>query len=135
MTWRLAKRLETLRAQINAHWPKRSKISDGTIGDAAHATRSSDHNPYIKDASGQGVVRAFDITRDPANGPDLTKLIPLFLADKRTRYVIYDKKIYNPSINGGAPRPYTGTNAHQKHLHISVGEAAVHYDSPLQWQI
>ena len=49
MTWRLARSLETLRAQINRIAPNRSKVSDGTIGDAKHASRSSDHNPWAKD--------------------------------------------------------------------------------------
>src|SRR3990167_8062122 len=128
MAWRLAKSLETLRAQINSHWPKRSTVSDGTVGDASHASRSSDHNPWIQD-QGMGIVSAFDITNDARNGPDLLKLVPLFLKDKRTKYVIFNRKIYNPTIQNGAPRPYTGVNAHQKHLHISVSPAKVYYDS------
>ena len=59
MAWRLARSLETLRAQINALSPNRSKASDGTIGDAAHSARTSDHNP-----DGGGVVRALDLTHD-----------------------------------------------------------------------
>jgi hypothetical protein len=114
MAWRLARSLETLRAQINAHYPKRSKVSDGTIGDAAHSKSKSDHNPR------DGVVCAFDITNDPANGPSLAKLIPLLLADRRTKYVIFDRKIYNPTIQNGAARAYSGANAHKQHLHISV---------------
>ncbi len=135
MTYRLAESLKTLRAQIDKLWPKRSKISDGWIGDAAHATRTSDHNPYIKDKNGVGVVRAIDITNDPVNGPNLAALIQPLLRDKRTRYVIFNKKIYNPSIQGGAARPYNGVNAHQHHLHISVSEAAVHYDNPANWNL
>ena len=37
--WRIAKSLDTLLAQLNALAPHRSKLSDGSIGDAAHATR------------------------------------------------------------------------------------------------
>ena len=33
MAWRLAKSLEKLRSQVNAKHPKRSKASDGAIGD------------------------------------------------------------------------------------------------------
>jgi hypothetical protein len=131
MAWRLAKSLETLRAQINTRFPKRSKVSDGTIGDASHQARSkSDHNP-----NSAGVVTAFDITRDPANGPDLVKLIPLFLKDKRTKYVIFDKKIYNPAIQGGKARPYTGANAHKQHLHISVSTDPAMYDRQFPWAL
>jgi peptidoglycan hydrolase-like protein with peptidoglycan-binding domain len=126
MSWRLAKSLETLRAQINTRYPRRDRKSDGTIGDAAHSSRTSDHNPDSK-----GRVCAFDITRDEANGPDLAKMIPLLLADKRTKYVIYDKRIYNPSINGGAARPYNGANAHKQHLHLSVNQAGA--DDTASW--
>jgi hypothetical protein len=118
MAWKLARSLETLRAQINIHYPKRSKASDGTIGDAAHSARKSDHNP-----DSQGRVCAFDITKDLKNGPDLDKLVPLLLKDPRTKYVIYDAKIYNPTIQGGKARPYRGVNAHKQHLHLSVTQA------------
>src|SRR5262245_17692709 len=56
--WRVARALERMRAQINAAFPQRSKDSDGTIGDAAHASRASDHNAWIVD-DGIGVVSAF----------------------------------------------------------------------------
>jgi hypothetical protein len=126
MSWRLAKSLETLRAQLNQRYPRRDRKSDGTIGDQAHSSRTSDHNIDSK-----GRVCAFDITRDPANGPDLAKMIPLLLADARCKYVIYQAKIYNPSINGGAARPYTGANAHKQHLHLSVNQAGA--DDPASW--
>jgi hypothetical protein len=128
MAWRLAKSLETLRTQINTRYPKRSKISDGTIGDTRHKANKSDHNVNAK-----GVVTAFDITRDPHDGPDLTKLIPLFLKDKRTKYIIFDRKIYNPSLQGGKARPYKGSNAHEKHLHLSVSTDSEMYDRTFPW--
>ena len=130
MTWRLARALETLRAEINAKWPHRSKVSDGTIGDAAHATRTSDYNPYIKDQSGVGVVRALDITNDAKNGPPLAQLIPMLLKDRRTRYVIFQRKIYNPAINGGAARDYSGVNARTIRCLkavLSVGGGSAHF--------
>jgi peptidoglycan hydrolase-like protein with peptidoglycan-binding domain len=128
MAWRIAKSLETLRAQINAHYPKRSKVSDGTIGDAAHSSRTSDHNPDSK-----GRVCAFDITEDFKNGPDLPKLLPLLLRDSRTKYIIYEGKIYNPTIQNGAARPYTGVNAHKQHLHLSVTQAGA--DDVREWAL
>ncbi|MGB4989147.1 MAG: hypothetical protein WBO10_07930, partial [Pyrinomonadaceae bacterium] len=66
MSWRIAESLKKLREQINAEWPGRDKASDGGIGDAAHASRSSDHNPWVKDSRGQGVVTAIDIDEDLA---------------------------------------------------------------------
>jgi hypothetical protein len=114
MAWRLAKSLLTLRVQINARYPNRSKVSDGAVGDLAHSKSKSDHNPR------DGVVTAIDITNDLKNGPDLAGMIPYLMADPRTKYIIFNKKIYNPSISSGAARPYSGANAHQKHLHLSV---------------
>jgi hypothetical protein len=130
MAWRLAESLKTLRNQINAQYPNRSKVSDGTIGDAKHSSRRSDHNPNAR-----GVVCAFDITEDHKNGPDLVKLLPLLLKDKRTHYVIYERKIYNTKIKNGAARPYSGANAHSHHLHLSVFQDAKLYDDPTPWNL
>lgn len=133
MTWRLAKSLETLRVQINVLAPHRSKDSDGSIGDEAHASRSSDHNPYIKD-NGIGIVRAIDITHDPAGGLDSYSLAETLRenADRRIRYIISNRKIANP---GQAWRKYGGSNPHDHHVHISVSEAKSLYDDPSAWTI
>ena len=45
-SWRLARSLDTLRAQVNKAHPKRDKASDGTIGDSRHAATVSEHNPH-----------------------------------------------------------------------------------------
>jgi hypothetical protein len=66
MAFRVAKSLLTLFSDIDAIAPGRSKISDGTIGDAAHQQRRSDHNP-----DQNGVVRAIDVTQDPEHGVDM----------------------------------------------------------------
>jgi hypothetical protein len=134
--WRLAKSLEVLRSEVNALAPKRSKVSDGTIGDAAHASRNSDHNPYIKDRQGVGVVRAIDLTHDPAGGFDAGKLaehVRLLGAkgDPRVRYVIFNSR-YCSAKTGWAWARYSGPNAHKQHVHISVVEG-VSYDSIAPW--
>lgn len=87
MAWRLAKSLERLRAQVNDIYPSRSKLSDGTIGDAAHSKRKSDHNPD-KD----GVVKAIDLTHDPLNGLDCGKLMQALVEgkDRRISYMIFN---------------------------------------------
>jgi len=134
MAWRLAKSLERLRAQVNAAVPGRSKASDGSIGDAAHASRASDHNPYIKDKNGVGVVRAIDITHDPKGGFDSYKFADYLRTkgDKRISYIISNYRIANP----GKPwRKYTGSNPHDHHVHISVSEAASLYDDASDWDI
>jgi hypothetical protein len=122
--------LEVLRAQIDKAYPKRSKVSDGSIGDRKHQSRRSDHNP-----NAHGVVCAIDITEDHKTGPNLAKLIPLLLKDKRTHYVIYERKVYNPSIQGGKGRPYNGVNAHSQHLHLSVKQDPDIYDRIFPWAI
>jgi len=113
-----------LRNQIDAQWRGRPKASDGIMGDLAHRARESDHN--------QG--NAIDITRGPG-GPDTRALIPLLLQDPRTRYVIHESKIYNPSIGGGAARAYEGPgkDPHNRHLHLSIH--AERRDDNRPWEI
>jgi hypothetical protein len=131
---RLALSLETLRAQLNALAPNRSKASDGWIGDAAHSARKSDHNPLPN-----GVVCALDITHDPDNGMDCHKLAEQLQngKDPRIGYVIWNGQIMSGSHSDRAwvARPYTGTNPHRKHLHVSVVQAAHRYDDDSAWQI
>ncbi len=129
MSWRLAKSLETLRSQVNAMAPNRSKDSDGSIGDAAHAATKSEHNP-----NAAGVVRAIDITHDPAHGFDSWAFADMLRvrADKRIYYVISNGRIANP----GQPwRTYTGANKHDHHVHISVVADAQGYDDTSPWNI
>jgi len=114
MTWYLAPALDTLRAQINARWPARDRTSDGTIGDAAHSARVSDHNPDPT-SSPPGIVRAIDIDED---GIDTGAVILAMLADVRTRYVIYEAWIWERVTGNWAP--YTGPNLHRYHIHVSV---------------
>lgn len=133
MTWRLAKSLETLRAQINAAAPGRSKISDGTVGDAAHASRSSDHNPWIKDGAAR-VVSAIDITHDPRAGVDCNSIAAALKGsrDSRIKYIIWNRRIWNPA-KGQDWRPYSGSNPHDKHVHISVSSDKARYDDGGAW--
>jgi lysozyme family protein len=138
--WRVAKALETLRIQINTLCPGRDRASDGGIGDAAHATRASDHNPWVIDA-GIGVVTARDYTHDPAHGCDGNRLADLLRAsrDPRIKYIIWNRRICASQPMGGQPawawRPYTGDNPHNKHLHLSVFPDKALYDSTTEWAI
>jgi hypothetical protein len=138
MTWRLAKSLETLRSQVNEAYPKRSKSSDGSIGDAAHASRSSDHNPWVKDGK-TGVVTAIDITHDPNDGFDSYAFAEMLRKnrDPRIKYVISNYRIY---AGAGGPSPwtwrkYTGSNPHNHHVHISVDSNKTDYDDTKPWKI
>src|SRR5262245_6984069 len=127
MAFRLAKSLVTLRDQVNAAAPNRSTASDGWIGDIRHRRRKSDHNP-----NSAGVVTALDITHDPIHGVDGTELAESAKLDPRVKYVIWNKRIWTPSV-AKAWRNYTGTNPHTKHVHISMLPAKAKYDDAAQW--
>lgn len=135
MAWRVAYSLDRLLSEINTYAPNRSKASDGSIGDAAHASRASDHNPYIKDASGIGVVRARDFTHDPKGGFDSYKFARALAKtnDPRIRYIISNGEIYTPSVIK-AWRKYSGSNPHDHHCHVSVSETASLYDDKSDWK-
>lgn len=140
MAWRLAKSLDVLRSQINAAYPNRRKSSDGTIGDEKHASRSSDHNPWVKDGK-TGVVTAIDFTHDPEQGVDAGALAETLRQshDSRIKYIISNGRIANSAKTGGTPawawRPYTGKNPHDKHMHLSVKSAKGNYDDTRTWKL
>lgn len=132
MDWRLAKSIEQLREQVNSRWPKRNKASDGTIGDASHSARTSDHNP-----DDDGVVKACDITHDPKGGCDAGVIASVLIAsrDPRIKYIIWNRQI----ISGDAgpspwkPRKYTGINGHTHHVHVSVKRDKRFFDDERPW--
>lgn len=126
MSWRLAKSLEQLRIQLNALHPTRSKISDGSIGDAAHSARTSDHNP-----DAHGVVAAIDITHDPANGVDGHVLATQLTVDPRAKYVIFAGNIWKARTKQW--EPYHGANRHDHHVHVSVKPE--NYDNVEPWAL
>jgi len=138
--WRVAKSLLALRDQVNQKAPNRKKSHDGTIGDAAHQSRASDHNPWVTDGS-VGVVTAMDITHDPAGGCDAEALVEAIREsqDSRIKYIIWNRRISNPLPLDGQPpwawRPYKGANPHNKHCHISVKPEKSSYDSVVSWTI
>ncbi|MEP7030722.1 MAG: peptidoglycan-binding domain-containing protein [Pseudolabrys sp.] len=142
MAWRMAKSLEALLATINTMSPHRDKLSDGGIGNAEHASRSSDHNPWVMDGA-MGVVTARDFTNDPAHGIDSEVLANALLKSKdpRIKYVISNKKIASGDGEGQPAwqwRPYPvppNLNPHNHHCHISVKSDKAHYDSTAPWTI
>lgn len=123
----LAGSLKVLRDEVNAAYPGRSKLSDGWIGDAAHAARKSDHNPDSK-----GIVRAIDVTEWDPNTPDVdlddvAEALAEYLRksqDGRVKYVIWRGRMFS-SYSTSTRRawewgPYSGPNGHFKHVHVSV---------------
>jgi hypothetical protein len=128
VAWYIAKSLEVLRAQLNARAPHRSTVSDGGIGDASHSARESDHNPT---ASGQ--VCARDFTNDPAGGLPGQWLADTLVAsrDPRIKYVIFNHRIIDSraGIHPWTWMPYSGANAHEHHVHVSVFAGALGDDT------
>lgn len=111
--WHLAPSLVALINEVDARWPARSKDSDGSIGDASHAARASEHNP---DYSAGGVVRAVDVT---AAGIDVPELLHVLIGDSRVWYVIWNRRIASVT-HGWVWKPYDGASPHTHHVHISV---------------
>ncbi len=136
MAWRVAESLKKLRDQINQKAPNRSKASDGTIGDAAHASSNSDHNPHIKDGD-IGVVTALDITHDPDDGCNAQAIVDALVKSKdiRIKYIIWNRKIISSTVQPWIWREYNGKNPHTKHFHLSVVSTKPHYDSTSSWSI
>lgn len=127
---RAAYSLSTLLKQINAKFPYRDKASDGGIGDEAHAARVSDHNP-----DSLGVYHAYDFDHDPdSNGLDCYTLKRELIAsrDPRIKYIIFMRRIWYASTR--TEEYYSGVNAHEKHLHLSV-VGGVPGDDPRQWSL
>lgn len=126
MTWRVAASLLVLRDEINAMAPARSKASDGTIGDTAHAAGASDHNP-----NSARVVCALDITHDPANGADMGRVAEFLRTHPHPSctYLIFNRRIAS-AAHGWVWRPYTGANPHTSHLHVS---ASRNHDNRTSW--
>lgn len=127
MSWHLAPSLAQLRAEVNARWPKRSKRSDGTIGDAAHSARKSDHNPNARRS-----VNAIDIT---ASGIDTGALIAAAKKHPSVRYIIFNRRIMNRDIGNFKARRYTGANPHTAHVHISIYQSRTAEQRRQSWGI
>jgi hypothetical protein len=139
--WRLAHSLEVLRNEVDTRWPNRSKVSDGTIGDAAHRSQgaASDHNPWVIDDKGVGVVRAFDVTAATIDAPGLAEHLRQLGAHDDARlidhgYIIFDRRIAS-EIDAWAWRPYGGADPHTSHIHVSVARDPAGYDSDAAWGV
>jgi hypothetical protein len=111
--------------QATALWPKRKKLSDGLLPSSAHlaASPNSDHNTGL----------AVDLTHDPEGGVDCAKLFEKFKEDPRVAYLIFNKKIWSRKLAKSGNRPYTGSNPHTKHLHISINPDTSGDTSPWFW--
>lgn len=138
-TWEKTKTIEALFASFNQRFPNRSKASDGTIGDTAHSTGKSGHNPdkpyplpsggsaEYEDNDGRAEVRAGDVTAALNGDVTMQQVIDAIRADSDDRnrfaYIIYNRRICSAN-NGWVWETYDGDNPHDKHAHFSSKPAA-----------
>jgi len=138
----------TLRDQINEKWPRRSKKSDGWIGDAAHASRDgwgtngrgSYHNP-----DPNGIVHAIDVTERMGsiavrNGKEAKRLAEQLATycregkdGGRIAHIVYEDQVASGTANNWHFRG-SGYN-HYQHIHISFTNKADHDGSKFELPI
>lgn len=143
--WILIACLKALFAEFDKEYPYRKHDSDGSIGDTAHQEETSDHNADevgnvpIHDADDTNEVHAIDVDNrldgtlriDQPDDP-MEKKVQLVLArcrsgaEKRLRYVIYNRRIWKAS-NDWRQETYKGTSPHREHAHFSAS-----YDTALE---
>jgi len=111
--------------QATALKPARKKASDGLLPSAAHIKQNpnSDHNTGL----------AVDLTHDPKNGIDCAEIFEKLKEDERVSYLIFNKKIWSRAKAKSGNRVYTGSNPHNKHLHISINANKSSDTSPWFW--
>jgi hypothetical protein len=105
--------------QATALRPMRKKASDGLLPSKAHLAQSpnSDHNTGF----------AVDLTHDPKNGINCHEVYEHLKSDKRVKYLIFKGKIWSAEKGD---REYTGSNPHNKHIHISIKDNSGNDTSP-----
>jgi hypothetical protein len=145
--WVLTKGLDHWRSQVNARFPNRDHLSDGTIGDLAHQNESaSGHNPDItgkaewRDGDKLNEVRAWDMDSDlrDVHGVACEQFVQhlVTLGKNGTylpfRYFIYNRRIWKKSVKW-KQEDYTGASAHTEHVHFSgdFTEVADNWDGSL----
>lgn len=131
-SWTLIPSLVSLREEFDALSPDRDKRSDGSIGDPAHAGRSSHHNPDetgntpYEDSDSKNEVHAIDVD---ASGPwPSPATFDVLIEELRKRHkdgrddrlieIIWNRRRATPE-SGWAWRDYNGDNAHTEHAHLA----------------
>lgn len=131
-SWVLVPCLVALRDEFNELNPDRDKSTDGSIGDQAHADRSSNHNPDEtgntphEDSDSKNEVHAIDVD---ATGPWPSPMtFDLGIEELRKRHqrgdddrlieIIWNRRRATPE-SGWNWKNYTGDNAHTQHAHLA----------------
>lgn len=134
-SWKLVPCLQALRDEFDEVAPNRDHSSDGTIGDAAHQERSSNHNPDDTpgsktpqtDSDSNPDVRALDVDASgPWPSPMTFDLAVNHIRkrhksgnDNRLIEIIWNRHISTPSTDWNWI-PYNGSNAHTAHAHFGA---------------
>jgi hypothetical protein len=122
--------LVTLRAEFNAVAPGRDTGADGWIGDTAHQSRTSDHNPQA-----DGRVLALDIDSTGPWPVPFNSLVESLRGDARLEYVIWNRRIASRD-QGWTWRTYTGSSdPHTGHAHFSARHDHTGNTSTADWGI
>jgi hypothetical protein len=139
MAWRVFRSLLVLRDQVDLLAPDRATGADGTICDTNHPT-TSDHCPHNVPGVGPEMVSALDLTHDPAGGFDSFDFAETLRVhrDPRIKYVISNHRMFSSYATSSYPawtwRPYSGTDPHTNHVHVSVLDAAIS-DTATPWNL
>jgi hypothetical protein len=122
--------LRSILAEATRISPGRSTASDGTVGDAAHSARISDHNP-----DSRGVVHACDVTHDTVGvraqdrfdahaWGEIIRARCKVGTERRVKYLVsYNFGLRSDVIaspNTGWAWKRQSARDHASHLHISI---------------
>lgn len=133
MAWILVPCLDALRGEFDHEGPSRDRSSDGSIGDAAHRNRSSDHNPDetgvtpYEDGDDRDEVHAIDVDKsgpwragfDVDTAVEKIRVRHATRVDDRLQNIIYKGRIASRTW-GWSWRTYSGANPHTAHVHFSA---------------
>ena len=133
--WALAAQVAQLRRELVGAYPAVPARRYGTIGDANHQSRQSDHNPDQR-----RYVRALDVPHVEHHGPPLDWLASFLrevgqAGSQRLNpggYVIWDRRIAS-ARSGWDWETYTGDNPHTANLHVSVSRLPQFYGLSARW--
>jgi len=118
-----------LRKQTDRRWPRRDRRSDGWIGNAEHAARTSDHNPDRR-----GWVHALDIDadldkQDPKAAQRLANQLVEYArsglpGSDRIKYVVYNDRIASGTYKNTWWEWRGSGYGHRHHIHVSFTDKA-----------
>lgn len=118
MSWRVSPILVPAIAEVKARHPGMTVF---TIGDPAHQSRESDHNPdewgFVCAADGM-IGPHFT----PADAEEMFDRVTAMIrgGDRRPAFMIYNRRIVSSTVQSGVVRAYTGSDPHTGHVHLSV---------------